>query len=262
MNRNFGTRIALLFASHIVRTALRKPHRERRSHDRRGSLWVVWRQAPHGIQASYPLGACTVALSGPTAIRAYITVINEILSLVENAIKDRHIPWLKPDSDAATNFDRLMAGLESLRHDAREAMQEVPLEYLTVDGWQGYVKTVLGQMRDEQTNEHEAAFRNRKNAIGEYLKHFENAIRKLKSKPALANVVAVKTKDQTEDEIILKIIRSQPQGRGILGRDIVKLLKAQGVFLAESTIRKHHIPRLKKSHGVLNRRARGGYFIP
>jgi repressor of nif and glnA expression len=59
----------------------------------------------------------------------------------------------------------------------------------------------------------------------------------------------------------LLIIKTQPKGKGINGKGIIKQLKNKGIELAESSLRKHVLPKLK-SYGVVNHRAAGGYLIP
>jgi hypothetical protein len=61
---------------------------------------------------------------------------------------------------------------------------------------------------------------------------------------------------------VLLIIRDQPSGRGISGKGIIGQLKKRGVEITESSLRRHILPKLMKSHSVVNHRAAGGYFIP
>jgi hypothetical protein len=64
------------------------------------------------------------------------------------------------------------------------------------------------------------------------------------------------------DKAVLDIIKAQPKGKGIKGQTIVKTLEKQGIEIALSTLKRHIIPKLKASHGVVYERARGGYLIP
>jgi hypothetical protein len=61
---------------------------------------------------------------------------------------------------------------------------------------------------------------------------------------------------------VLKIIKSQPKGKGIIAKEIVKKLKAKKIEIKESTLRRHTLPKLKKHFGVVNHPSAGGYLIP
>jgi hypothetical protein len=63
-------------------------------------------------------------------------------------------------------------------------------------------------------------------------------------------------------EEALAIIREQPKGKGILGKDIVKALKTRKINCKESTLRKQYIPKLMKFFHVVSCPAAGGYLIP
>jgi hypothetical protein len=58
----------------------------------------------------------------------------------------------------------------------------------------------------------------------------------------------------------LAIIRAH-KGRGLLAKEILSMLNAQGVHIKLSTFQKHIVPQLKKA-GVKNNQARGGYYDP
>lgn len=64
------------------------------------------------------------------------------------------------------------------------------------------------------------------------------------------------------EKAVLAIIKSQPKGNGINGKEIIKKLKDKGILIAESSLRKHILPKLIAGHGVVNHRAAGGYLIP
>ena len=64
------------------------------------------------------------------------------------------------------------------------------------------------------------------------------------------------------EKAVLSIIKAQPKGKGINAKSIIKQLSSNGVELAESTLRRHILPKLIKKHGVVSHRAAGGYFIP
>jgi hypothetical protein len=65
---------------------------------------------------------------------------------------------------------------------------------------------------------------------------------------------------QTAREV-LAIITKQPEGKGIVGKAIIKALKEKGIDLQETSLRKHILPLLKDDHGVTNVRSAGGYLI-
>lgn len=54
-------------------------------------------------------------------------------------------------------------------------------------------------------------------------------------------------------EAVLSIIKAQPKKQGINGKGIIKELKARGIHLAESSLRKHILPKLAQ-YGVVNHR--------
>jgi hypothetical protein len=59
---------------------------------------------------------------------------------------------------------------------------------------------------------------------------------------------------------VLALIKAQPTGSGITGREIVKVLSERGFPIQQSTLTKHVMPELKKWHGVKNRLG-VGYYI-
>lgn len=61
---------------------------------------------------------------------------------------------------------------------------------------------------------------------------------------------------------VLDVIRTQPKGKGISGKGIIKALKARKIHLKESTLRRHYVSKLKESFGVVNCPAAGGYLVP
>ncbi len=64
------------------------------------------------------------------------------------------------------------------------------------------------------------------------------------------------------EEAVLAIIREQPQGRGIVGKRIIKALRTKNLELTEATLRRHVLPKLCKHFRVINVRSAGGYLIP
>ncbi|HEY2783727.1 MAG TPA: hypothetical protein VGJ05_02030 [Fimbriiglobus sp.] len=64
------------------------------------------------------------------------------------------------------------------------------------------------------------------------------------------------------DELVLSIIREQPPGIGVFAKNIVEEMAERDVEYAESSLRKHVLPKLMKHCGVINHRAAGGYLIP
>lgn len=64
------------------------------------------------------------------------------------------------------------------------------------------------------------------------------------------------------EQAVLIIIRAQPKGKGIQGKEIISALRTQRIKLQESTLRRHILPRLKAHCGIRNERSRGGYFDP
>jgi hypothetical protein len=60
---------------------------------------------------------------------------------------------------------------------------------------------------------------------------------------------------------VLAIIKKQPKGKGISGKEIIRELQKEGIELLETTLRRHVIPGLKPHSGVVNIRARGGYLV-
>ena len=63
------------------------------------------------------------------------------------------------------------------------------------------------------------------------------------------------------EKAVLAVIESQPKGQGITSKEIIAKLKKKGVTLANSSLRKHIMPVLKRQCGVVNHRAAGGYMI-
>jgi hypothetical protein len=63
------------------------------------------------------------------------------------------------------------------------------------------------------------------------------------------------------ERAVLVIIKSQRHGHGIRSKEIIAKLKTDGIEIANSSLRKHILPILKKHHGVINHRAAGGYMI-
>jgi len=61
---------------------------------------------------------------------------------------------------------------------------------------------------------------------------------------------------------VLDIIRAQPPGAGVTGKEILAALARQGIDLEQSTLTRHVIPNLKRWHGVRNAGGGRGYFIP
>ena len=61
---------------------------------------------------------------------------------------------------------------------------------------------------------------------------------------------------------VLSIIKAQPKGEGIRAKGIIKELKRRCIQLAESSLRKHVLPKLVTRYGVINHRAAGGYLVP
>jgi hypothetical protein len=64
------------------------------------------------------------------------------------------------------------------------------------------------------------------------------------------------------ERVALSIIKAQPKGRGISGKEIIAELKRKNIILLESTLRRHILPKLAEHFGVVNQRAAGGYLIP
>ena len=63
------------------------------------------------------------------------------------------------------------------------------------------------------------------------------------------------------DRAVLSIIKAQPKGQGVSGKEILKRLKDKHIIIVESTLRKHVLPKLMKHHGVVNHKAAGGYLV-
>jgi hypothetical protein len=63
------------------------------------------------------------------------------------------------------------------------------------------------------------------------------------------------------DRAVLAIIKGQPKGAGLSGGEIVIKLQQKGIQLAESSLRKHTLPKLKR-FGVISHPAAGGSLIP
>lgn len=63
------------------------------------------------------------------------------------------------------------------------------------------------------------------------------------------------------DRAVLDIIASQPEGRGILAKDIIRNLKIKGINIAITTLRRHNLKKLADFYGVINHPAAGGYLI-
>lgn len=62
------------------------------------------------------------------------------------------------------------------------------------------------------------------------------------------------------EQRVLDLIKAQPSGRGITGKQIVTNLKKLAIELKESTLRRHVLPKLAKHFRVKNQRSRGGYY--
>lgn len=62
-------------------------------------------------------------------------------------------------------------------------------------------------------------------------------------------------------QAILEILREQPKGKGLNGKEIVSLLAKRGIEISEDTFRRHHVASLKKTHGLVNHPAAGGYML-
>ncbi len=76
------------------------------------------------------------------------------------------------------------------------------------------------------------------------------------SEPARAQLVLSKT-----EAAVLSIIKAQPSGQGIQGKEILKELRKKNIHIAESSLRRHILPKLKTC-GVTNHPAAGGYLPP
>jgi hypothetical protein len=59
---------------------------------------------------------------------------------------------------------------------------------------------------------------------------------------------------------VLDLIKSQPQGTGVTGSQIVTTLSNQNYPIEQSTLTRHIIPKLKQWYGVKNRPG-VGYYI-
>src|SRR5262249_18468441 len=54
------------------------------------------------------------------------------------------------------------------------------------------------------------------------------------------------------EQAVLEIIRAQPNGKGIIGKDIIKELRDRGMELSDKTLRRHILPKLRDHFGVVN----------
>jgi hypothetical protein len=64
------------------------------------------------------------------------------------------------------------------------------------------------------------------------------------------------------ERAMLAIIRIQPKGKGISGKEIIRDLHLKHIALELATLRRHVLPKLCQHFGVINQRAAGGYLIP
>jgi hypothetical protein len=62
------------------------------------------------------------------------------------------------------------------------------------------------------------------------------------------------------ESAVLSIIRGQPKGQGITGKEILKKLREKHINIAYSYLRRHILQKLK-NQGVTNHPAAGGYVI-
>jgi hypothetical protein len=151
-----------------------------------------------------------------------------------------------------TPQDRLFA--EALRHVRREEQ----------------LATFVGPLRalysahEELLTAYHFAWQDHREVPFHVIDNFNRAtIELIRLLPAVDSPAAADPRQQLADteSIVLAIIRAQPKGRGIAGKEIIKKLKAKKIQIKESTLRKHILPKLRKHYGVINHRAAGGYLI-
>lgn len=63
------------------------------------------------------------------------------------------------------------------------------------------------------------------------------------------------------EKAVLSIIKNQPRGQGMVGKEILQKLRIKRITIKESTLRKHILPKLAKL-GVVNHPSAGGYLFP
>ena len=100
----------------------------------------------------------------------------------------------------------------------------------------------------------------------ELAKFFVRAKEKIAERNVTKVVVINKNEPSEEslnptEKAALKIIKSQPKGKGILGKEIRAELKLLGITIVDSTFRSHVIGKLKKHYHVTSHPAKGGYLI-
>jgi hypothetical protein len=61
---------------------------------------------------------------------------------------------------------------------------------------------------------------------------------------------------------VLSIFQEQPQGKGLTGKEIVVALRKKGIEIADATLRRHCLPKLKELYRIENTPSRGGYHLP
>jgi hypothetical protein len=64
-----------------------------------------------------------------------------------------------------------------------------------------------------------------------------------------------------KERTVFDIIREQPAGCGIIGKDIIKLAKKRGVIISsKNVLTRHIIPKLRP-YGVVNASGGRGYVV-
>ncbi len=198
----------------------------------------------------------------PHAIRAYAEVLTGILSVVREAASDSRPVWTHAES--AERFKSLLLQLRERRQAALVAGVDVgqPIDNMRSLLNNCQVACYGHKRREEQHGSayaHEFLESNLASCLDEL-----NDLAVLAERQAKAPVQVKEGEPKPElnpsATAVLAIIRSQPPGVCIQGKEIIKKMRERKSPISEATLRKHILPKLK-SYGVVNHPAAGGYLI-
>lgn len=113
----------------------------------------------------------------------------------------------------------------------------------------------LHETRRKIEAEFDAAMRRRADVVNQLLAGVSR-FRATEPPPPLAPPPLTETERR-----VLDVIKAQPDGSGISGREIIRELNRQNFPIEQSTLTRHIIPRLRNFHGVRNRKSVGYYHV-
>ncbi len=92
------------------------------------------------------------------------------------------------------------------------------------------------------------------------LEHIEAEIQRLEAEQTMARKRPLPPLSKKE-KAVFDLIKHQPEGSALKGGEIISKLDQQGIFLEQSTLTRHIIPKLRE-RGITNRHGVGYYYDP